>query len=126
MVEKQRSAMETVLRETTWMNNSTREAALEKLKAMGLTNVLPEEGFEDETLEKKHKDLVLTEEDYFQNEVNMKRASMKRNLEKLRDLHSSTEFDTMTVNAYYDSVLNRIIFTGAILQPPFFTANFSM
>ncbi|GFS12110.1 endothelin-converting enzyme 2 [Elysia marginata] len=108
MVEKQRGAMETVLRETTWMNNSTREAALEKLEAMGLTNVLPKEGFEDKTLEKKHKDLVLTEEDYFQNEVNIRRAALKRNFEQLRDAYSSFEFDTTRVNAYYHLLFNRI------------------
>ncbi|GFR98793.1 hypothetical protein ElyMa_001027900 [Elysia marginata] len=84
--------MEAVLQNTTWLANDSREGKLEKLEAMSVVNVLPEQGFEDETLEKKHRDLVLSEEDYFLNEVNIRRAELIRKFEVLRDEYSSNKY----------------------------------
>ncbi|AUD78315.1 peptidase M13 [Kangiella profundi] len=115
LVENLRTAYAQGIKELDWMGEETKKQALDKL-----AKFTPKIGYPDKW--KDYSALEIKADDLF---GNMKRATMvevKRNREKLgQPIDRSEWFMTpQTVNAYYNPVMNEIVFPAAILQPPFF------
>lgn len=115
LVENLRTAYAQGIKELDWMGEETKEQALDKL-----AKFTPKVGYPDKW--KDYSALEIKADDLF---GNMKRATMvevKRNREKLGQPIDRTEWfmTPQTVNAYYNPVMNEIVFPAAILQPPFF------
>lgn len=115
LVENLRSAYGEGIEELEWMGEETKQQALDKLNKF-----TPKIGYPDKW--KDYSALEIAADDLF---GNMKRATMveaKRNRDKLGQPIDRTEWfmNPQTVNAYYNPVMNEIVFPAAILQPPFF------
>lgn len=115
LVENLRKAYAQGIKELEWMGEETKKQALDKL-----AKFTPKIGYPDKW--KDYSALEIKADDLF---GNMKRATMveiKRNREKLGQPIDRTEWfmTPQTVNAYYNPVMNEIVFPAAILQPPFF------
>ncbi|GFR86804.1 endothelin-converting enzyme 1 [Elysia marginata] len=110
MVDKIKVSLEDVLKNTAWMENTTRQAALEKLKAMSLLNTLPEQGYDDESMEDEFKDMIMSTKNYYKNKKTIDREELKSNLEKLRQPteRSDSAGDTSVMNAKYYKDRNQI------------------
>ena len=115
LVENLRDAYADGIRGLDWMGEETKQQALAKLNKFSPKIGYPDKWKDYSALEIKADDLV----------GNLKRATMvevKRNRDKLgQEIDRSEWFMTpQTVNAYYNPVMNEIVFPAAILQPPFF------
>lgn len=101
-----------------WMGDATKKQALTKLstfkRKIGYPDVL-----------RGYKGLTIDRKSYFENAANSGEFQIKRNLQDIGKPVDRTRWGMTppTVNAYYSSLLNEIVFPAGILQPPFF--NFS-
>ncbi len=115
LVENLRTAYGEGIKGLEWMSEDTKVQALDKL-----SKFTPKIGYPDKW--KDYSELEIKADDLL---GNMRRAavvSVKQNREKLgQPVDRSEWFMTpQTVNAYYNPVMNEIVFPAAILQPPFF------
>lgn len=98
-----------------WMSDETKKAAHEKLSKfvtkIGYPNVW-----------KNYADLDVAADDLLGNQMRSARFVHHREMSKLgKPVDREEWFMTpQTVNAYYNSNMNEIVFPAAILQPPFF------
>ena len=99
----------------TWMSDSTKTRAIEKLNAF--TKKI---GYPDKW--KDYAGVKITRESAIQNIENLKAWHYNENIAKLGKPVDKTEWgmSAPTVNAYYSPVFNEIVFPAGILQPPFF------
>ncbi len=115
LVENLRTAYATRIKTLPWMSDETKTVALEKLAAFR-----PKVGYPDTW--RDYGALEIRAGDAFGNQV---RASVfawnrvRRRLDQPTD-RDEWQMTPQTVNAYYNSVFNEIVFPAAILQPPFF------
>jgi endothelin-converting enzyme/putative endopeptidase len=115
LVEHLRTAYGEGIKGLEWMGEETKKQALDKL-----SKFTPKIGYPDKW--KDYSALNISADDLF---GNMKAATMveiKRNRDKLGQPIDRNEWfmNPQTVNAYYNPVMNEIVFPAAILQPPFF------
>jgi predicted metalloendopeptidase len=101
-----------------WMSPETKKAAEEKLAKFTYKIGYPDKWRDYSSLQIKADDLV----------GNVTRAvefEYNRDLNKLGKPIDRTEWGMtpQTVNAYYNPLMNEIVFPAAILQPPFFNKN---
>ncbi len=120
MIDNIIDAYEVRINNLTWMSDSTKVKAIEKL---GTTVV--KVGYPDEW--KDYSDLTISGPDheegsYFQNMMNANKWRTKENIDKIGEPVDKTEWfmSPQTVNAYYNPSYNEIVFPAAILQPPFY------
>lgn len=108
-------AYETSIRELDWMGEDTRLEALDKL-----AKFTPKIGYPDEW--KDYSKLAIEQSDLVGNVQRSAIVKYERDLERQGKPVDRTEWamTPQTVNAYYSSSLNEIVFPAAILQPPFF------
>lgn len=113
-----RAAFRARLAELEWMDEATREAALEKLEAFTPKIGYPERWHDYSTLEMRPDDLI-------GNVTRYERWSWDDSVAKLDEPRRDWEWGMtpQTVNAYYSPTRNEIVFPAAILQPPFFDPN---
>jgi predicted metalloendopeptidase len=115
MVENLRSAYREEILSLGWMSSETKARALEKL-----AKFLPKIGYPDRW--KDYSDLRVDEADLMGN-LRMAAAFMHRimvaKLGRPVD-RSEWSMNPQTVNAYYNPLMNEIVFPAAILQPPLF------
>lgn len=99
----------------TWMSEQTKQQALAKL-AM----VMPKIGYPDKW--RDYSTLEIGTSSYAQNVMAAEAFATRYNLSKLGKPIDRTEWHMTppTVNAYYNSSMNEIVFPAGILQPPFF------
>ena len=105
----------------TWMSEETKQAALEKLRALRIKIGYPDkwEDLSGLTVDPK---LTLVENLY-----NIRKFYWNRRKEKRYNKPVDKDYWHMaaqTVNAYYGSTNNEICFPAGILQPPFFSKDF--
>jgi len=117
LVENLRKAYAQRIRALPWMTEKTKTAALEKLASFR-----PKIGYPDRW--RDYSALEVSASDAF---GNARRAAVFEWQRELVRLTKPTDRDEwfmspQTVNAYYNSVFNEIVFPAAILQPPFFDA----
>ncbi|MGN0100664.1 MAG: M13 family metallopeptidase [Dietzia sp.] len=101
-----------------WMTPATRERALDKLEAFVPKIGYPDKWRDYSALEVRADDLL----------GNVRRSAEFEHAHELGKLGGPVDRDEwhmtpQTVNAYYNPVMNEIVFPAAILQPPFFDAD---
>src|SRR5450631_1311280 len=100
-----------------WMSPETKKGAQEKLAKL-VTKIGYPNTWRD------YSALVITRDDLWDNVVRAGEFEYRRNIDKLGKPIDRSEWQMtpQTVNAYYNPVMNEIVFPAAILQPPFFDA----
>ncbi len=119
LIENLRGAYKESIRNLTWMGDSTKEKAMKKLESFTYKIGYPDEW-------KDYSELDITADNYLQNIINISQFGYALMVDKLgkpvdkKEWHMSPQ----TVNAYYSSSGNEIVFPAGILQPPFFHPSF--
>jgi len=118
LVANLRIALSNRIRNYTWMSAETQAAAQEKLEKFTVKIGYPNKWRDYSGLEVRPDDLF----------GNSERAGLFQWQYQLNRLNQSVDKDEwgmtpQTVNAYYNSANNEIVFPAAILQPPFFDPN---
>jgi putative endopeptidase len=115
LVANLRLAMAANLKDLEWMSPATRAAAQAKLDAF-----TPKIGYPEKY--ESYPGLVLSPETALANEIAAERWARADDMAKIGQPVDKTEWSMFpqTVNAYYSSTRNEIVFPAAILQPPFF------
>ncbi|MDO8177771.1 MAG: M13-type metalloendopeptidase [Undibacterium sp.] len=100
-----------------WMSADTKKEALAKL-----SKFTPKIGYPDKW--RDYSKLVIAKDDLVGNIMRGREVANQRQLNKLGKPVDRSEWgmSPQTVNAYYNSRQNEIVFPAAILQPPFFNA----
>jgi len=115
LVANLRSSFADRIKKLDWMSDTTKQKALEKLKAITVKIGYPDKW-------KDYTALNIVPDSYFQNVMNASAFAFNRNLKKVGKPVDKTEWGMtpQTVNAYYNPSNNEIVFPAGILQPPFF------
>jgi len=105
-----------------WMSPVTREKALEKLSKFKVKIAYPDKW---KDYSKLNLQLASNNGTYYNNLEKISEWNYAKNLDKIGKPVDKTEWgmSPQTVNAYYSSSNNEIVFPAAILQPPFFNFN---
>ncbi|MDH3374560.1 MAG: peptidase M13 [Gammaproteobacteria bacterium] len=108
-------AYEKSIKELEWMGDETKAQALDKL-----SKFTPKIGYPDEWRDYSAVDIEAN--DLFGNLARAAAAEYQRELDRQGGPVDRNEWGMtpQTVNAYYQPMLNEIVFPAAILQPPFF------
>lgn len=119
MIENLRSAYKESITNLTWMSNETKEKAMKKLDAFTYKVGYPDK-WED------YSKMEITPDSYVKNVIAARKFGYEDMLDKLGKPVDKTEWGMtpQTVNAYYNSSNNEIVFPAGILQPPFFHKSF--
>ena len=106
------------LKDNTWMSDSTKAKALEKLHAMHINIGYPDkwEGLEEAIDIREDQNLV---ENFIRIEQQKRAAELRKRWRKPVD-KTQMPCTPQEVNAFYHPLFNSINFPAAILQPPFF------
>jgi putative endopeptidase len=115
LVDNLRIALAGRIRNLAWMSAATKTQALEKLAGFNVKIGYPDKWRDYSALEIKPGDVVGNAERAQRFEWNYRRNRMGNPVDK-----AEWGMTPQTVNAYYNSVKNEIVFPAAILQPPFF------
>lgn len=116
MVENIKLAFAARINELTWMSDSTKKKAQDKLATFTVKIGYPDEW-------KDYAGLVVDDSaSYFDNMMNGRAFNTRRGFSKLGKPVNRKEWymTPQTVNAYYNPPFNEIVFPAAILQPPFY------
>uniref|UniRef100_A0A8C4QTG2 Endothelin-converting enzyme 1 n=1 Tax=Eptatretus burgeri TaxID=7764 RepID=A0A8C4QTG2_EPTBU len=109
-----------------WLDEATKDKA--RKKAISLYDMIGYPNFilNKTKLNEVYDELEVSSDRYFENALNFLNFSsrtMARQLRKPKDSKMWNMTPT-TVNAYYSSTSNNIVFPAGILQPPFFSSGF--
>ncbi|MFL6856962.1 MAG: M13 family metallopeptidase [Allosphingosinicella sp.] len=115
LVANLRTALGGRIRNLAWMGPATKQEALAKLAHFNVKIGYPEKWRDYSALEVVPGDLVGNAERAARFEWDYRRNRMGNPVDK-----AEWGMTPQTVNAYYNSVKNEIVFPAAILQPPFF------
>ena len=115
MVENLRKAYAERIMATDWMSPATKKEALQKLNAFAVKIGYPDKW-------KDYSKLKITRQSALQNLFATAEWRKEDNLRKFGKPIDRTEWGMTppTVNAYYNSSMNEIVFPAGILQPPFY------
>jgi putative endopeptidase len=115
LVADLRTAMKSRIEKLEWMQPETKKLALEKLAKFNVKIGYPVKWRDYSALDVKEGDLV-------GNTVRAGRFEWAYNVNRIGKKSDEHEWGMtpQTVNAYYSSTKNEIVFPAAILQPPFF------
>ena len=107
------------IKDLTWMSQSTKEKALDKLNKFTVKI-----GYPDQWKDYSNLEIQSLQEggSFFQNQLNAIVFNYNRDKNKIGKPVDKTEWfmSPQTVNAYYNPSYNEIVFPAAILQPPFY------
>jgi endothelin-converting enzyme len=111
-----------------WMDEPTRQLAREKADAVIYKIGYPDWIQNSTLLAKYYENMTITKNEYFQNVLNIRQYSVKKNQAEIYKPvdKSKWEMTPMTVNAYYNPSNNEIVFPAGILQPPFFDQSYPL
>jgi putative endopeptidase len=109
------AALKTRIENLAWMSDATKQKALEKWA--GFT---PKIGYPSKWRE--WDGLQTSRDSYFENAMAANAFNYRWMLDKIGKPVDKTEWGMtpQTVNAYYNPLMNEVVFPAAILQPPFF------
>lgn len=118
LVANLKRAFEQRIHDNDWMSDGTKIQALEKLAKID-TKI----GYPDEW--RDYSSLKMTADDLIGNLIRAGEFEYQDNLSRLGKPVDRNEWHMtpQTVNAYYNPLMNEIVFPAAILQPPFFDLN---
>ncbi|KAK9722856.1 Peptidase family M13 [Popillia japonica] len=128
MVADIRAEFKEILRKVDWMDDKTRQSALEKADAMATHIAYPDELLDDSKLGEFYHDLDLSSEQYLKSAINLTLFATRYSFRRLRQPVNKTDWIThgrpAIVNAFYSSIENSIQFPAefpaGILQGVFF------
>lgn len=115
LVQNLREALALRIQNLEWMTPETRQAALEKLEMFNVKIGYPDQWRDYDGLEVSADDLFGNRERAMAFEWAYDLARLDRPVDE-----NEWGMTPQTVNAYYSSTKNEIVFPAAILQPPFF------
>ena len=106
------------IQNASWMSDSTKMRAKEKLDA-----IIVKIGYPDKW--RDYSKLEIKDDSYYANVVRARRFENEYQMSKIGKPVDPTEWQMtpQTVNAYYNPTTNEICFPAGILQPPFFDMN---
>jgi putative endopeptidase len=115
MVHNLTAALRQDIPTLSWMGSATRTQAITKLQAFGVKIGYPDKW-------RDYSGLNIVRNNYMQNELGAAHFEFARQLKKIGKPVDKTEWGMTppTVNAYYRSSMNEIVFPAGILQPPFY------
>jgi putative endopeptidase len=115
MITNLKAALADRIKTLDWMDEPTKQEALKKLAAMNVKIGYPDK-WRDYSL------LKIDRGPYVSNAMHAANFEVNRELKKIGKPVDRTEWGMTppTVNAYYNSHMNEIVFPAGILQPPFF------
>jgi len=115
MVHNLTAALHEDIPTLSWMGPETKKAALEKLEAFGVKIGYPDKW-------RDYSKLVIERSGYLANVRRSEEFEQAFDLNKIGKPVDRTEWGMTppTVNAYYRSTMNEIVFPAGILQPPFY------
>jgi predicted metalloendopeptidase len=119
MVRNVMRAYELRINNLSWMSAETKIKAIQKLNSLTIKIGYPDKWKDYSGLTVKS---IEDGGSYFENLKNVSEWNWKKDLNKLGKPVDKTEWgmSPQTVNAYYNSSYNEIVFPAAILQPPFY------
>ncbi|OWF55370.1 neprilysin-like [Mizuhopecten yessoensis] len=122
MIDGIQKAYGELLEELTWMDDYTKTLAKEKANYMQRKIGYDDFVLNDTVLDAGYQNYSMTEDNYFENILKLLNLWVSGDFKKLRqpvnkDIWTSAP---ATVNAYYSSPYNRIMFPAGILQPPYY------
>ncbi|KAG4071253.1 hypothetical protein HA402_003957 [Bradysia odoriphaga] len=127
IVDNIRDEFEKILQTVDWMDDVTRQAALEKLEKMATYIGYPDEIKNVTLLEEYYDGLEIDPEHYLESYLKLNVFATKKSFEKLRKPVNKTEWERHAqpaqANAFYSSIENSIQFPAGILQGQFFSAD---
>jgi len=118
LVENLRAALRQNIEHIDWMSDATKVEAYRKLSTFR-----PKIGYPSKW--KDYSSVTIQPDDLLGNAIAMRqynRADQNRRIGQKTD-REEWGMTPQTVNAYYNSTFNEIVFPAAILQPPFFDVN---
>ncbi|WP_256645048.1 M13 family metallopeptidase [Thermomonas paludicola] len=118
LVENLRAALRKNIEQIDWMGDATKAEAFRKLSTFR-----PKIGYPSKW--KDYSSVAIKADDLLGNAVALRRfnrADQNRRVGQKTD-REEWGMTPQTVNAYYNSAFNEIVFPAAILQPPFFDVN---
>lgn len=115
LVENLRTALAQSIDQLDWMSDETKTEALLKLNAFRPKIAYPDEWTDLSSIE-------IDRDDLFANAQSVREFNYEDSLSRLGKPTNREEWGMtpQTVNAYYNSSFNEIVFPAGILQPPFF------
>ncbi len=116
MVENLRAVFKERIMQLEWMSEETKEKAIEKLIAFNYKIGYPDKWRDFSSLE-------IAADQQVQNVMNARKFNFEYMINKLGKPVDQDEWfmNPQTVNAYYSSSKNEIVFPAGILQPPFYS-----
>ncbi|TJY37075.1 M13 family metallopeptidase [Pontimicrobium aquaticum] len=118
LISNLKQALHQRIGQYSWMSNQTKEQARYKLKKMEVKVGYPDEWLDYSTVN-------IERNDYFGNVVRLTEHDILREINKVGEPIDPNDWGMTppTVNAYYSSTRNEIVFPAGILNPPFFDYN---
>jgi putative endopeptidase len=118
LINNLKEALADRIKSLDWMDETTKQKALDKLAAFQVKIGYPEKW-------RDYSALMIDRGPFVLNELRSETFEAKRELNKIGKPVDRTEWGMTppTVNAYYNPKMNEIVFPAGILQPPFFFAN---
>ncbi|MBR3938626.1 MAG: M13 family metallopeptidase [Bacteroidales bacterium] len=118
LVDNLKTAFGERIQAATWMNDTTKGKALEKLNTILVKIGYPEKW-------RDYSGLQITNDSYFANILRSNQFDIAYMINKIDKPTDKYEWlmTPQTVNAYYNPTTNEICFPAGILQPPFFDMN---
>ena len=119
MIRGIETAFESGLARLTWMDDPTRLRAVGKMKA--ISNKI---GYPDAW--RDYSSMIIKPGDYFGNTMSAQSFDFRRNVDKIGKPVDRKEWGMTppTVNAYYNPLVNEMVFPAGIMQRPFFHRDF--
>src|SRR5947209_3168976 len=118
LINNLKEALADRIKSLDWMDETTKQKALEKLAAFQVKIGYPEKW-------RDYSALMIDRGPFVLNELRAETFEAKRELNKIGKPVDRTEWGMTppTVNAYYNPKMNEIVFPAGILQAPFFFAH---
>ncbi|XP_034236596.1 neprilysin-2 isoform X1 [Thrips palmi] len=127
MVNNIRDEMYKILKSCTWMDDATRQEALNKAYAMTNHIAYPDELLDNAKLDKFYEGLEVNPDLYLESILNLTKFGTDYSFNRLRQKVNKTEWIShgrpAIVNAFYSSIENSIQFPAGILQGAFFKSD---
>lgn len=112
MVDVIREEFQDILKSVSWMDETTREASLEKAKKMTAHIGYPDELMDDKKLIEYYENLTVDESKFFDSMVRISQFESDKTLETLRKPVNKSDWETHAnvaiVNAFYNPAENSI------------------